>query len=77
MSELKKVKRKDAFDGENFFEAPKDEVLDPLPSYLKDRSSVLIEPTQVVNLGMDEALQMVHLAQSLSLHEKEAYTEFL
>ena len=70
VSEPKKVKRKDVSKGENLFEAPEDEVLDSLPSYFQDRSSVLIEPTQVVNSGMDEALQMVHLAQSLSSQEK-------
>ena len=73
----KKVKRKDVSKGENLSEAPKDEVLDSLPSYFQDRSSVLIEPTQAVNLGTNEAPQMVHLAQSLSSQEKEAYTKFL
>ena len=38
---------------------------------------MLIEPTQAVNLGTDEALQMVYLDQSLSSQEKEAYTKFL
>ena len=77
VSELKNVKGKDVFKGENLFEEPEDEVLYPLPSYFQDRSSVLIEPTQVVNLGTDEAPQMVHLAQSLSSQEKQSYTKFL
>ena len=77
VSEQNKVKRKDVSEGENLFEALENEVLSCLPSYFQDRSLVIIEPTQVVNLGMDEALQMVHLAQSLSSQEKEAYTMFL
>lgn len=55
---------------------PEDEALDHLPNYFQDRSSVFIEPTQAVNLGMDEVPQMVHLAQSLSSQEKESYTKF-
>ena len=75
--EPKKVKRKDVSKGENLSKVPKDEVLDHLPSYFQDRSLFLIKPTQVINLGTDEAPQMVHLAQSLSSQEKEAYTKFL
>ena len=56
VSEPKKVKRKDLSKGENLSEALEDEVLDCLPSYFQDRSLALIEPTQVFNLGMDEAL---------------------
>ena len=66
VSKPKKVKIKNVSKGENLSEVPKDEILDCLPSYFQDRSSVLIEPTQAVNLGMDEAPKMVHLAQSLS-----------
>ena len=36
----------------------------------QDRSLILIEPTQAVNSGIDEAPEMVHLAQSLSSQEK-------
>ena len=77
VSEPKKVKIKDISNGENLSKAPKDEVLDSLPSYFQDRSLVLIEPTQAINLGTDEAPQMLHLAQSLSSQTKEAYTKFL
>ena len=66
VSKPKKVKRRDVSKSKNLYKAPKDEVLDHLPSYFQDRSSMLIEPTQVVNLGTNEAPQMVHLAQSLS-----------
>ena len=55
MSEPKIVKRKGVSEGENLSKAPKDEVLDCLPSYFQDIYSMLIEPTQEVNLGIDEA----------------------
>ena len=51
VSEPKKVKRKDVSDGENLSEAPEDEILDALLSHFQERSSVLIEPTQPINLG--------------------------
>ena len=51
----KKVKGKDVSKGENLFEVPKDEVLIHLPYYFQDRSSILIEPKQEVNLGINEA----------------------
>ena len=38
LSELKKVKRKNASKGENLSKVSKDEVLDHLPSYFQDRS---------------------------------------
>lgn len=38
---------------------------------------MLVEPTQLVNLSIEEAPQIVHLDQSLSSQEKAAYTEFL
>ena len=62
VSKPKKIKRKDISEGENLFEAPEDEVLDHLPSYFQDRSSVLFELTQAVNLGTNKAPHMVHLA---------------
>ena len=77
VSEPKKVKIKDVSKGENLPEAPTDEVLDSLPSYFQDRSSVLVEPTEAVNLGTEEVQKIVHLAKSLSPEEKKAYTEFL
>ena len=52
----KKVKRKDIYKGENLSEVPKDEVLDHLPSYFQDRCLVLIEPIEVVNLGVYSTL---------------------
>ena len=61
VSEPKKVKRKDASDGENLSEAPEDEILDALPSHFQGRSSILIEPTQLVNLGTEEEPQIIHL----------------
>lgn len=54
MSELKKVKIKDVLEGENLFESPKGEMLDILPSHFQDRSLVLIEPTQPMQIGIED-----------------------
>ena len=62
VSEPKKVKTKDVSKGENLFEPPKDEIFDALPSHFQERSSVLIEPTQPINLGIEEHPHMIHLA---------------
>ena len=60
MSEPKKLKRKDISDGQNLSEAPEDEILDALLSHFQERSLVLIEPTQPVNLGTEEEPQIIH-----------------
>ena len=73
----KKVKNKDVSKGENLPEAPEDEILGSFPSYFQDRSSVLIEPTQPINLGIEASPQIIHVAQSLSAEEKERFTEFI
>ena len=76
VSEPKKVKTKDVSTGENLSEAPEDEIFDALPSHFQERSSVLIEPTQAINLGTEEHPDMIHLAQSLSPEEKEEFIAF-
>ena len=55
VSKPKKVKRMNICEAENLSKVSKDEVLDHLPSYFRDRSLVLIKKTQEVNLGVDEA----------------------
>ena len=37
---------------------------------------MLIEPTQLINLGTKEHPHMIHLAQSVSLEEKEKFIAF-
>ena len=37
---------------------------------------MLIEPTQPINLGIEEHPHMIHLAQSLSPEEKEEFISF-
>ncbi|MFA1657821.1 hypothetical protein ACDX31_27220, partial [Klebsiella quasipneumoniae] len=76
VSEPKIVKIKDVSKGENLSEAPEDEIFDALPSHFQERSSVLIEPTQAINLGTEEHPHMIHLAQSLSPEEKEEFIAF-
>ena len=51
VSEPKKVKNKDISKGENLPKVPKDEIHGSFPSYFQDRSLVLIEPMQPINLG--------------------------
>jgi hypothetical protein len=51
VSNPQKSKNKGVSNGENLSEAPADEVLGSLPSYFQDRSLVLVEPTQPINLG--------------------------
>ena len=64
--EPKIVKIKDVSKGENLSKVLEDEILDTLPSHFQEISSVLIEPTQPVNLGTEAKPQIIHLAQSLS-----------
>ena len=66
-----KSKNEGVSNGENLSEAPTDEVLGSLPRYFQDRSSVLIEPMQPINLGAEESPKIIHVAQSLSVEEKE------
>jgi len=76
VSEPKKVKTKDAFEGKNLSKAPEDEIFDALSSHFQEWSSVLIELTQPINLGIEEHPHMIHLAQSLSPKEKEEFIAF-
>ena len=76
VSKSKKVKTKDISKGENLFGAPANEIFDALPSNFQERSLVLIEPTQLINLGIEEHPHMIHLAQSLSPEEKEEFIAF-
>ena len=62
VSEPKNSKNKDVSNGENLFHATTHEVLGSLPSYFQERSLVLIEPTQPVNLGTEEAPKIIYLA---------------
>lgn len=66
VSEQRKVKIKEVPKGENLSKAPEGEILDMLPSHFQERSSILIESTQPVNIGSQEMPHIIHLAQSLS-----------
>ena len=74
--ETKIVKINDISKGENLSEVPEDEILDMLPSHFQERSSVLIELTQPINLGTEEEPQIIHLAESLSAAEREEFITF-
>lgn len=69
VSKSKIVKIKDVTNNENLSEAPEDEILDILPDHFQERSSVLIEPTQSVNIRREETQHIIHVSQSLSAEE--------
>lgn len=52
--DLKKVKIKNASNGENLSEALKDGRFGTLPKHFHERSSVLVEPTQSINFDTIE-----------------------
>lgn len=72
----KKVKIKDASDGENLFKAPNDGRLDTLLEHFHEQSPILIEPTQSINIGITEAVKNIHLAESLTEEESSAFIIF-
>lgn len=72
----KKCKNKDLSNGENLPKALIDEVLGSIPSYFQDISSILIEPTQPINLRIEESPKIIHVAQSLSTKEKAHFANF-
>lgn len=72
----KKVKRKNVSNNENLFEALTDERLDTLPEHYQERSPILIEPTQSINIDTIETTKTLHLAASLTDQEKPSFTRF-
>ena len=62
VSKPKKSKKKDLSEGENLSEVLEDEILGSLPSYFQDRSSILVQPTQPINLGIETSPQIIHVA---------------
>lgn len=61
-----KEKTKDISDVENLFEVPEDGKFDILPAYFQERSAILIEPTEAVNIGASKDPKILHYAASLS-----------
>ena len=74
--EPKKVKISDASKGENPIVAPKEERLDTLPEHEEERSPILIEPTEKVNIGIELDLKFIHLAASLTPLERKDFIKF-
>lgn len=71
-----KVKSKDASNGENLLEVLEDERFDTLPECYQESSSILIEPTEVDNIGTTKQPKFLHLATSLSEPEMNKYMDF-
>lgn len=71
-----KVKTKEISNGENLLEASGDGRFDTLPEHYQERSSILIEPTEAVNIGTTEQPKILHPTTSLSEVEMQQYVEF-
>jgi hypothetical protein len=72
-----KRKIKSESNGENLSKAPKDERFDTLPEHYQERSSILIEPTESINIGTMEQPRILQLAASLTPEEVLKFIEFL
>ena len=66
--------KKDVFEGENLFEAPKDGMLD-IPS-LREKSTFLIEMIEEINLRTPKNPKIIHFATSLSKDKKHEFVRF-
>jgi len=77
VSNHKTVKRKDASDGENPTVAPDDGMLDTLPSDMyQERSQIVVEPIEPMNIGTEEQPKIIHFAKSLTPPEKTRFVPF-
>ena len=56
--------------------APKDGIVDTLREYSKEMSPIIIEPTEKVNIKIEVEPKIIHLAQSLTLEEREKFIHF-
>lgn len=74
--DLEKVKINNVSNSENLSEALKDGRFDTLPKHYHDRSSILVEPTQSINLGTTEKAKILHLATSMTEQEKPKFIKF-
>jgi len=77
VSDHKTVKRKDVSEGENPTVAPDDGMLDTLPSDMyQERSQIVVEPIEPVNIGTEEQPKIIHFAKSLTPPEKTRFVPF-
>lgn len=56
--------------------APKEERLDTLPKHYEERSPILIEPIEKVNIFLELEPRVIHLAKSLSSDERKEFIKF-
>lgn len=66
----RKKEIKDVSKGENPIEAPIEESLYVLPDYYEERSPILIEPTEKINIASETEPKIIHLALFLSSEER-------
>jgi len=77
MSDRKTIKRKDTSKGENPTLAPNDGRLDTLPDDMhREKSHIVVEPTELVNIGIEEQPKIIHFAKSLTPPEKTKFVPF-
>lgn len=74
--DLEKVKIKNMSNGENLSEAPKDGIFETFLEYYHERSSVLLEPTQFINIGTTKKEKTLHLATSMTEQENSEFVKF-
>lgn len=73
----KAVKIKDVSNDENLLEVPKDGKFDILPfNTNKKRSSILVEETKEINLGITNNPHMIHLSASLTPKKDPSSAKF-
>lgn len=75
LSDHTKVKIKDVPAGENLSEAPKGGRVD-IPLSIQDKSTLLVEMTEEINLGTPDNPKVIHFAASLSQQEKIDFVNF-
>lgn len=62
--------------GENLFEALVDGIFDTISKHFQERSAILIETIEAVNIGTQENPKILHPATSLLGQERKDYNDF-
>lgn len=71
-----KVKIKSTSNSENLYKAPKYGIFDSLLEHYHEISSVLIEPTQSINIGTTETMKTLYIVTSMTEEEKPSFNIF-
>lgn len=71
-----KEKTKGISDSENLLQVSEDGKFNIFPAYFQERSIILIEPIEAVNIDTSKDPKILHFAASLSKRERKEYMEF-